>query len=85
MTDFTRVCVDVPNICWLTTALGTFGGLAHWRSMDVQTADRFRKRAQECRQMAQEVREPDWIKKLLAIAEDLEGEVNKIEAANDRG
>lgn len=44
------------------------------------TAARFRRRAAECRQMADEVREPDWIKLLLELAQDLEDEADRIDA-----
>ena len=48
--------------------------------MDHDTAARFRRRAAECRQMAEEVREPDWIQTLLDLAQDLEEEADKIDA-----
>ena len=51
--------------------------------MDDATADRFRRRAAECRQMAEEVREPDWIQTLLELAQDLEDEADKIDAERD--
>jgi len=44
-----------------------------------ETSARFRTRARECRQMAEEVREPDWRKTLLALAHDLEEEAGRIE------
>jgi hypothetical protein len=44
------------------------------------TAQRFRKRARECRRMAEEVREPDWLNTLLKLAKELEDEADKIEA-----
>ena len=47
--------------------------------MDKDTAARFRKRAAECRQMAEEVREPDWIEVLLGLAQDLEHEADKMD------
>lgn len=40
----------------------------------------FRRRARECRQMAAEVREPDWRATLLGLAQDLEDEADKIDA-----
>ena len=48
--------------------------------MDEATAARFRTRARECREMAAEVREPDWIKLLLELAQDLEDEADNIDA-----
>lgn len=45
-----------------------------------ETSARFRARARECRQMAEEVREPDWRETLLGLAQDLEDEADKIEA-----
>jgi hypothetical protein len=44
------------------------------------TATRFRKRARECRRIADEVREPSWLKALLALAKDLDDEADKIDA-----
>ena len=48
--------------------------------MEDATAARFRRRAAECRQMAEEVHEPDWIKLLLELAQDLEDEADNIDA-----
>lgn len=44
------------------------------------SAQHFRERARKCREVAEEVREPNWLKLLLELAEDLEDEANKIEA-----
>jgi hypothetical protein len=44
------------------------------------TSRRFRQRARECRRIADEVREPSWLKALLALAKDLEDEADKIDA-----
>ena len=44
-----------------------------------ETSARFRTRARECRQMAEEVRELDWRKTLLELAQDLEEEADKID------
>jgi hypothetical protein len=43
-------------------------------------AERFRMRACECRRMAEEVKEPDWLKTLLELAEELESEAERMEA-----
>lgn len=43
------------------------------------TSARFRRRARECRQMAEEVQEPDWRATLLGLAQDLEEEARKID------
>ena len=48
-----------------------------------ETSARFRKRARECRQMAEEVREPDWRNLLLELAQDLEGEADNIQNEQD--
>jgi hypothetical protein len=47
------------------------------------TAQRFRERARQCRHVAEEVREPDWLNMLLELAKDLEDEADKIEAEID--
>ena len=47
--------------------------------MSDPTTTRFRQRARECRQMAEEVREPDWRKTLLELAQDLEDEADKMD------
>ena len=44
------------------------------------TAQGFRERARECREVAEEVREPDWLKMLLELAEALEDEADMIDA-----
>ena len=46
-------------------------------------AARFRQRARECRQMADEVRENDWREMLLGLAQDLEDEADKIDGENE--
>jgi hypothetical protein len=46
-------------------------------------ATRFRQRARECRQMADEVRENDWREMLLGLAQDLEDEADKIDGENE--
>jgi hypothetical protein len=47
--------------------------------MEDDTAARFRMRARECRRMAEEVREPDWLRLLLELAGDLELEADKLD------
>ena len=47
--------------------------------VEEDTASRFRRRARECRQMAAEVKEPDWLRTLLDLAQDLEDEADKID------
>lgn len=48
--------------------------------MGDDTAARFRKRAQECRDLAADARSDDWRESLLALAEDLDEEADRIEA-----
>ena len=48
--------------------------------MEEPSAARFRRRAAECRQMAEEVREPDWRRLLLDLAQDLEDEADKMDS-----
>lgn len=48
------------------------------------TAQRFRQRARKCREVAEEVQEPDWLNFLLELANDLEEEADRIEA-EERG
>ena len=47
------------------------------------TAARFRRRARECREMAQEVQEADWRNTLLGLAQDLVEEADRIDAERD--
>jgi len=53
-----------------------------WSIMDTveDTAARFRRRARECRDMAQEVQEADWRNTLLGLAQDLVEEADRIDA-----
>ena len=48
--------------------------------MNDDTAARFRKRALECRRIADEAKSPDWRDSLLTMAKDLEDEADKIDA-----
>ena len=43
-------------------------------------ADRFRSRAKQCRQLAQDARDEESRKTLDAMAEDLDGEADQIDA-----
>ena len=42
-------------------------------------ADRFRKRARDCRKIADEAKSTNWRESLLSLAKDLEDEADKID------
>jgi hypothetical protein len=50
-----------------------------------EDADRFRRRARECRDLAEQANGPEWRETLLQIAKDLEHEADQLDAQGSEG
>lgn len=61
---------------------GTLQTFVDFRTMGDDAA-RFRQRARDCRQIAEEAKSPIWRESLLSIAQDLEDEADRLDAEEE--